>query len=195
MSIPRALNDELKSRYGEPHRHYHTWDHVAALCRHVRDVHPGWTRLEPVRWALFWHDAIYDPRRSDNEELSAQLLEKQGRGHISDKDLGFAAEIIRATAKHQVPDGLSAADEHDLALFLDIDLAILGAPEAVFDRYEADVRAEYAFVPEEVFRAGRARVLKSFSERPSIYFTPEGKARWEAQARANVARSLKALGA
>lgn len=193
MSVPAELIEGLKVRYGEPQRHYHTWDHITALKRHYDSLSDAWSRPEPVLWALYWHDAIYDPTRGDNEELSAQLLEEQGRGHISDDDLTFAAKIIRATAKHEVPDGLNASDTHDLALFLDIDLSILGAPTAVFDRYETDVRREYGFVPDEAFRAGRARILKGFAERQELYFTDAGRGLWDARARSNLQRSLDRL--
>ena len=193
MIIEGALRDELKARYAEPHRHYHTWDHVGALCRHFASVRNSFSRWSPVIAAIFFHDAIYDPMRSDNEELSAQLLEHHAQDLMSADDLAFAAAIIRATAKHEVPAGLNAEDEHDLALFLDIDLAILGAPDAVFDQYEADIRWEYAFMPAEAFRAGRRGVLESFASRDTIYFTAEGQEHWEAQARLNLARSLAAL--
>jgi predicted metal-dependent HD superfamily phosphohydrolase len=193
LSVPAELIEGLKARYGEPQRHYHTWDHITALKRHYDSLSDAWSRPEPVLWALYWHDAIYDPTRGDNEELSAQLLEEQGRGHISDDDLTFAAKIIRATAKHEVPDGLNASDAHDLALFLDIDLSILGAPAAVFDRYETDVRREYGFVPDEAFRAGRARILKGFAERQELYFTDAGRGLWDARARSNLQRSLDRL--
>ncbi|QYI99632.1 hypothetical protein KUV46_09735 [Thalassovita mediterranea] len=193
MSIPSDLIEGLKARYGEPQRHYHTWDHIEALKRHFDSLKAHWHRPEPVLWALYWHDAIYDPTRPDNEELSARLLEEEGPGHLRAADLAFAAEIIRATAKHEEPEGLSDDDGADLALFLDIDLSILGAPEPVFDQYEVNVRKEYAFVPEEAFRAGRTKVLKSFADRPAIYFTGEGQSRWDAQARRNLARSLAQL--
>jgi predicted metal-dependent HD superfamily phosphohydrolase len=193
MSIPTELIEGLKARYGEPQRHYHTWVHIEALKRHFDSLKAHWHRPEPVLWALYWHDAIYDPTRPDNEELSAQLLEEEGASHLEAADLALAAEIIRATAKHDVPEGLSDDDRADLALFLDIDLSILGAPEPVFDQYEVNVRREYAFVPEEVFRTGRAKVLKSFADRPAIYFTDEGRSRWDAQARRNLSRSLAQL--
>lgn len=193
MSIPTELIEGLKARYAEPQRHYHTWEHIEALKRHFDSLKAHWHWPEPVLWALYWHDAIYDPTRPDNEELSAQLLEEGGADHLGSNDLAFAAEIIRATAKHEVPEGLSDDDRADLALFLDIDLSILGAPEPVFDQYEVNVRKEYAFVPEEDFRTGRAKVLKSFADRPAIYFTEEGRSRWDAQARRNLARSLAQL--
>tara|TARA_R110000803_G_scaffold38486_7_gene83293 strand:- start:1068 stop:1655 length:588 start_codon:yes stop_codon:yes gene_type:complete len=193
LSLPARLIETLKARYGEPQRHYHTWDHIDALKRHFDGLAGHWHRPEAVLWALYWHDAIYDPARPDNEELSAQLLEAEGKVLLAEDDLAFAAQIIRATAKHQIPDGLDDVDENDLALFLDIDLSILGAPELVFDQYEVDVRAEYAFVPDEAFRAGRLRILKSFAERETIYFTEAGQKRWAEQARANLARSIAQL--
>lgn len=193
MNVPARLLDGLKVRYGEPQRHYHTWDHIGALKRHYDDLAVHWRRPVPVLWALYWHDAIYDPTASDNEELSAQLLEAEGSSVLAEDDLAFAAQIIRATAKHEIPAGLDDADESDLSLFLDTDLSILGAPEPVFDQYEADVRAEYAFVPDEAFRAGRLRILKSFADRETIYFTKVGQKRWDQQARANLARSIARL--
>jgi predicted metal-dependent HD superfamily phosphohydrolase len=92
-----------------------------------------------------------------------------------------------------VPEGLPAQDARDLALFLDIDLSILGAPEPVYDQYEQDIRAEYAFVPADAYRAGRGAILKGFLSRPRLYFTDIAHAEWDAAARANLARALRAL--
>ena len=101
--------------------------------------------------------------------------------------------MIRATATHTVPEGLSAQDTEDLALFLDMDLSILGAPEPIYDRYEQDIRAEYAFVPEEAYRAGRGAILTGFLSRPRLYFTDIAHAEWDASARSNLARAVRAL--
>lgn len=194
MSVPASLLDALKIRYAEPHRHYHTWTHVEALLRHYERLKADMARPEAVLRALYWHDAIYDPRASDNEARSADLLIEEGRGPFNDDDdLGFAATIIRATARHLVPEGLSASDTADLSLFLDIDLSILAAPAPVFDQYERDVRAEYAFVSDEAFRAGRLAVLKTFMDRDRLYVTPMCRTDWEDPARANLARSIAAL--
>jgi predicted metal-dependent HD superfamily phosphohydrolase len=125
--------------------------------------------------------------------LSAQLLEQEAAEHLSPHDIGFAAAIIRATATHTVPEGLPAQDARDLALFLDIDLSILGAPEPVYDQYEQDIRAEYAFVPADAYRAGRGAILKGFLSRPRLYLTDIAHAEWDAAARANLARALRAL--
>jgi len=191
--IPAALMEALRQRHGEPQRHHHTWAHVEALLGHYRRWVRYLNRPGPVLWALYWHDAIYDPKAKDNEERSAQLLEQDAAGHLSPHDIQFAAAIIRATATHTVPEGLPARDAEDLALFLDMDLSILGAPEAVYDQYEQDIRAEYAFVPEEAYRAGRGTILKGFLSRPRLYFTDIAHAEWDAAARANLTRAVRAL--
>ncbi|MEO1965746.1 hypothetical protein [Hyphomonas sp.] len=191
--IPAALMEALRQRHGEPQRHYHTWAHVEALLGHYRRWVRYLNRPGPVLWALYWHDAVYDPRAKDNEEQSARLLEREAAGHLSPHDIDFAATIIRATATHTVPEGLLTQDAEDLALFLDMDLSILGAPEAVYDRYEQDIRAEYAFVPDEAYRAGRGAILTGFLSRPRLYFTDIAHAEWDAAARANLTRAVRVL--
>ena len=191
--IPAALMEALRQRYDEPQRHYHTWAHIEALLGHYRRWVRYLNRPGPVLWALYWHDAVYDPNAKDNEELSAQLLEQDAAGHLSPHDIDFAAAIIRATATHTVPEGLSERDTEDLALFLDMDLSVLGAPEPVYDQYERDIRAEYAFVPEDAYRAGRGAILTDFLSRPRLYFTDIAHAEWDAAARANLTRALRVL--
>ncbi len=191
--IPKALIDELKARYSEPERHYHNWDHIEALLRHYRRWEKHFHRPGPVLWALYWHDAIYDPQAKDNEEQSAVLLEDRAASHLSSGDLAFAAAIIRATAAHKVPGGLSAEDAADAALFLDFDLSILGAPTHVYDRYETDIRKEYDFVQEAAFRAGRGVILKGFLARERLYLTDLAHAEWDKPARENLKRAIVSL--
>ena len=191
--IPAVLMDGLRARYREPQRHYHTWAHIEALLGHYRRWVRYLNRPGPVLWALYWHDAVYNPQAKDNEEQSAQLLEREAAGHLSPHDIAFAAAIIRATATHTVPGGLLTHDAEDLALFLDMDLSILGAPQPVYDRYEQDIRAEYAFVPETAYRAGRGAILNGFLARPRLYFTDIAHTEWDAPARANLARAARAL--
>lgn len=191
--IPAPLLDALRARYTEPQRAYHSWDHIEALLRHYRRWEAHFHRPVPVLWALYWHDAIYDPQAKDNEEQSAVLLEQEARGNLSAEDTAFAASIVRATTAHKVPDQLGAKDKEDTALFLDLDLSILGAPIHVYDRYETDIRKEYAFVPIEAYRAGRGAILKGFLARERLYLTDLAHAEWDAPARANLKRAIAAL--
>lgn len=191
--IPAPLLEGLRTRYAEPQRHYHNWAHVETLLEHFRRWEDEFHRPEPVLWALYWHDAIYDPAARDNEEQSAHLLEQEAVEYLSEDDLAFAATIIRATATHTVPDGLSPDDMADLSLFLDLDLSILAAPQPVYDQYEKNIRAEYAFVPEEQFRVGRSAILKGFLNRERLYFTQQAHREWEETARANLERAIAVL--
>lgn len=193
INCPNHIIEELQTRYTEAGRHYHSWDHIEALLRHYRRWENQFHRPVPVLWALYWHDAIYDPKAKDNEEQSALLLEQEAKGHLPADEIAFAAAIIRATTAHKVPEGLSEQDAADTALFLDLDLSILGSPAHVYDRYEHDIRKEYAFVPEEAFRAGRASILKGFLARGRLYLTDLAHGEWDAQARANLKRSITNL--
>jgi predicted metal-dependent HD superfamily phosphohydrolase len=169
--------------------------HIEALLGHFETFAAQMHDPSRVLWALYWHDAIYDPMRGDNEALSADLLRAEGAGVLPDAALEEAAVIIEATAKHQLPERLEGGALSDAALFLDMDLSILGAREAVFDVYEDNIRHEYSFVPEEVYRTARANILKGFLGRDKLYFTDDCGALWEAPARANLARSIARLSA
>ncbi len=193
MNVPPGLLDALKARYGEPQRHYHTWAHIESLLANFRRWESHFHRPEPVLWALYWHDAIYDPRASDNEEQSARLLEQEAAGHLAPEDIAFAAQIIRATAGHRVPEGLTGPDADDLSLFLDLDLSSFAALESDFAQKQHDIRAEYDFVPDERFRIARKAILKDFLGRETLYLTDLAHAEWDQQARANLARAISGL--
>jgi len=183
----------LKARYGEPQRAYHSWAHIEALLGYFQTFTVYIHDKSRILWALYWHDAIYDPMRGDNEAVSADLLRTEGAGALPAETLEEAALIIEATAKHQLPERLSGDALSDAALFLDMDLSILGAREDVFDVYEHNIRREYSFVPEEVYLTARANILKGFLARERLYFTETCGALWEAPARANLVRSISKL--
>ena len=178
----------LSARYAEPQRASHTIAHIAHCLEEFGGARDLAADPLAVEMALWYHDAVYDPRRHDNEEKSAELAAADARL------LGLAAsfgdrvaDLIR-TSTHR-----ALAEDPDAKLFSDIDLAILGRPVDVFDEYERKVRVEYAWVPEPAFRAGRSAILRSFLERPSIYATEHFRAKYEAPARDNLARSIRRL--
>ncbi len=185
---PAALFDALVSCYAEPHRAYHTLEHLRECFEHLDGAAAHAERHVEVELALWFHDAIYDTRALDNEARSAlwayEVLVDAG---VSRATARRVSDLILVT-KH---DG--TAQTGDQALLLDIDLAIFGADEARFDAYEQQVRREYAWVEEPEFRATRSGILKSFLERPALYLTQHFGDRFEAEARRNLARSLEKL--
>ncbi|MCS7194534.1 MAG: hypothetical protein NZ849_06425 [Meiothermus sp.] len=174
-----ALLDELLTRYAEPQRYYHNLAHL----EHLLGLLPQDPRLELAAW---FHDAVYDPTRTDNEEESARLAQKRLAAlGLSQELIGEVLRIVRATRTHRAEDPLTA-------LFLDADLAILGADPKTYARYAQAIRKEYSWLPEVVFRQRRAELLRDFLSRPRIYQTKRF-AGLEGAARQNLAWELQGL--
>jgi predicted metal-dependent HD superfamily phosphohydrolase len=169
---------DIERRYAEKHRHYHTLRHIGAMLELLPDAE------ETVLAAVWFHDAIYDGDR--NEERSAALArEALTELGFEEDSIRRVEELILATTSHAPT---TTAQE-----FLDADLAILGSKPERYDEYVAQVRKEYAHVPDALFRAGRNRILQSFLDRPRIYLTAAFYERFEQQARDNVRRESGAL--
>ena len=64
---PPALRARLAAMYAEPHRRYHTLAHIDALCRHLTRWRALAMDAHSIDAAIWFHDAIYDTRRSDND--------------------------------------------------------------------------------------------------------------------------------
>ncbi len=170
-------------------RSYHSWRHVRAVLGALnRWLGPN---LPPaLLQAALWHDAVYDPKASDNEEKSAEVCAAHLREIGTDEEIiSRAVALILATKKHLPPD-----DQPDALALLDADLWILGASERAYDRYAKLIRQEYAHVPEDAYKKGRAAVLGKFLERKRIYYGswPDVPVR-EARARANLRREIQSL--
>lgn len=190
--IDDTLKSELTGLYRDADRHYHGLSHIEALLALATHFRALLSDPEAVEAAIWFHDAIYDSRASDNEARSAALAVERLGGRIDGERLSRISGMIEATATHIVPDLGDDSANSDAALFLDMDLSVLGSPEAEFHRYEKAVRREFAWVDEPAWRAGRSAVLKKFLDRPRIFHSDAFR-HLEARARANIARSIKAL--
>jgi predicted metal-dependent HD superfamily phosphohydrolase len=179
----------LIARYQEPHRHYHTTQHLAECFARLDEVDVPIEHAPEVELASWYHDAIYDTHRQDNEAQSAALARSEGgRAGLPEAVLARVDALILATRHDAAP------ATPDATLLVDVDLAILGAPVERFDEYERQVRTEYAWVPVPLFRSRRREILEGFLSRPRIYGTEAFRATFEDAARANLSRSIRALG-
>lgn len=184
-----ALHASLLTRYAEPQRHYHTLQHLRECLERLRDASHMAVRLHEVEVALWFHDAVYDVRAADNEQRSAHLaVEAVRAAGLTTEVAERIAALIMATRHDVVP------HDTDAQLLVDVDLAILGADDARFDEYERQVREEYAWVPRFIFRRKRRGVLQGFLDRAHIYSTAHFRNELESAARANLTRSITALG-
>ena len=178
----------LSTRYGEPHRAYHTLRHVAHCLDEFEEVRALARNPVAVEMALWYHDVVYDPRAKDNEERSA------GIASAAAVAMGLpAATGLRVADLVRVSTHTGLAPDPDAQLFADVDLSVLGRPAEAFDEYERQIRVEYAWVPEPAFRTARAAILKSFLDRPSIYGSEFFRRKYEESARRNLSSSLQKL--
>lgn len=194
----RSAADALLARWTEPHRRYHDKRHLERVLGTLRQLSAeegSRTSSGPVdlndlaALAAWYHDAVYQPTRSDNEERSAALARRQlAQLDVSAAIVGEVTRLVLLTKSHD-----PAQHDRAGALLCDADLAILATPADVYDAYSAAIRAEYSHVPERDYRAGRAAVLTRLAARSHLFHTGYGRAAREQAARANIARELQGL--
>lgn len=180
--------DDLLARYREPQRRYHTVTHVAHVLRSVTELLAEVPVPDPtsVRLAAWFHDAVYQPASASNEADSAALAERTLEGcEVAPERIATVARLVLATAAHEP----AAPDE---AVLVDADLGVLAAEPEGYRTYTEQVRAEYAHLDEPAWRVGRARVLRSFLERPVLFHTAPMR-RLDPRARANLSAELQTL--
>ncbi|NGX07055.1 hypothetical protein [Mycobacteroides franklinii] len=191
MTATTVLTDDVRSdllrRWSEPHRRHHDVVHLREVLDAVELLAQDGAVFDrdAVELAAWFHDAVYDIGRADNERQSADLARKLLPPHIGDE----VARLVILTETHRV-------EPHDTngAVLSDADLSVLGAAAERYSRYVDAVREEYASIPDQVFRRERARVLRALLEKAELFHTEAGRARWEAAARRNVEAELRRLG-
>ena len=180
--------DALCKYYSEPHRAYHTLEHIKDCFRRLLISYSREANLSALQFALWYHDAIYDIGARNNEERSAELARHDAlKMRLGDGFADRVGMLILAT-KHEV---LPTAD--DAKLIVDLDLFSLSLPRSEFERNSQLIRREYAAISDDVFRDGRMQFLRAFLAREYIYCTEEFRLRHEIQAQANLRRELHEL--
>ncbi|HET8699272.1 MAG TPA: N-methyl-D-aspartate receptor NMDAR2C subunit [Gammaproteobacteria bacterium] len=185
---PEGLYERLLACYSEPRRYYHTRRHLDECFAAFEAVRSSATHPAEIEIALWFHDAIYDTKRNDNEAKSADWA------RAALLDAGVSAEVaervhalVLATRHAAAPQG------NDAAILVDVDLSILGAKPQRFAEYERQVRLEYEWVPDRLFRRTRRKILEEFLRRPSIYTSEPFRGTRERAAQSNLRRSVEQL--
>ena len=184
----QIIYNDLRSHYRESHRAYHTFEHIKACFYHLDNIILSLENPFCVELALWFHDIIYDPKSASNELDSAEYASVQlQKLNLSTKLIKQVHSLILLTAHPSYP---QTSDEK---ILIDIDLSILGADRAVFDRYERNIRKEYKWVDNQTYRAERAKLLKQFLKQSSIYQTSHFIESQEQQAQKNIQYLLQKL--
>lgn len=204
----RAAGVDLMARYAQPHRRYHTVRHLREVLAIVDELESEADDADAVRMAAWFHDAIYQVRLGEpsesvdessgsatdgdaisNEEASARLAERVlAESGVPAARVAETARLVRVTQTHRIEAG-----DRNAAVLCDADLAVLGAPDERYRQYTLEVRQEYARVPDEDFRRGRAEILQSLLAAPTLFHTAVAGERYERRARVNLAAEIAAL--
>ena len=190
-TLPRqpVIGADLIRRYSEPHRRYHTAEHLRQVLVMIDELADDSHDIFLVRLAAWFHDAVYaiPPGQVSNEEASARLaLRELARTGLEQEELSQVARLVRLTETH-----LPGSRDPEGELLCDADLAILAAAPEAYARYVEQVREEYASVPDDVFAAGRLEVLTRLAER-ELFRTSKGR-RLVGAARRNLEAEMAAL--
>ena len=178
----------MLAAWSEPQRHYHDLRHLHECLARWQSWQAQARHAGEVALALWYHDAVYQPRSGDNELRSAEWAARtMSEAGVAKERIDRVHALIMAT-RHDAP-----AESPDAKLLVDIDLAVLGAAPERFDEYDRDVRAEYAWVPEALYREKRREVLQGFASRDRIYQTDTAHQQLEAQAKLNLAAAVARL--
>jgi predicted metal-dependent HD superfamily phosphohydrolase len=183
---PTQVFTHLVQAYAAPGRAYHNLDHLRALFQDFHQYRHLLTRPLLVQLAIWFHDLVYDPTRTDNEKESA----KQARLMLAEwpltaEEVSFIETLILDTVRHT-----ASLPKLDNQLFLDMDLRILGSEPDEYEQYASQIRAEYQQIPESLYQPGRIQVLRRLLSRPRLYGTEIFFQTYEAKARQNVAEEI-----
>lgn len=188
-AIKKSVFNSLVTLYSEPHRAYHNLKHIHNLLGWAENWGENINNFQTMGFAIWFHDAIYDPRRNDNEEQSANLAVARLKYlKVPDAQIATARQMILATKTHDLTDLDSEGK-----LFLDLDLSILGADASAYQAYSRAIRREYSFVAEPLYRNGRQRILQNFLARDFIYATAPVRETFELPARENIQNEIVEL--
>ncbi len=184
------LYQDLVSRYSESHRKYHTLQHLENCFERLDECMTLARFPNEMALAFWFHDAFYDTQSKDNELKSAQWASSTVLAAGLPMEAAERIYLLIMATQHNVPPSGSDAE-----LLVDIDLSILGSESSRFDEYEQQIREEYDWVPELLYRQERLKLLNGFLARPHIFYTSLFFDRYERQARLNIERVILRLGA
>ncbi|WP_022953160.1 HD domain-containing protein [Leucothrix mucor] len=178
---------ELHQAHADEARFYHNEQHISECLSQFQLIRTLAERPAEVEIAFWFHDAVYETKASDNEARSAEwaktFLSSVGVDEVS---VARVVAMIIATKSHKTYDT-------DSALLVDIDLGILGASEAAFERYDEAIRSEFHWAPLAQYKLARAQVLRGFLNREFIYKTDYFRSNYEQQARNNLELKIRQL--
>jgi len=184
-----AIGRALLAAWSEPHRSYHSVAHLRDILAGVDELADLADDADAVRLAAWYHDCVYQGLPEDEERSAVRAEQDLSRLGVPARLVDEVARLVRTTVSHDPAPG-----DHNAEVLSDADLAALALPAESYRRNTAAIRAEYAHIPDDEFRSGRAVVLRALLEGPGVFRTEPGRQRWEAAAQRNLRAELAGLG-
>jgi predicted metal-dependent HD superfamily phosphohydrolase len=182
------LWNEIKTNYSNKKRHYHTLTHLENLLQQLVAVKTKIKDWDTVLFTLYYHDIIYNPLKTTNEEKSAEFAQNRMQlVGVPQSIIDNCVSQILATKKHLL------STDSDTNFFTDADLCILGQPWEVYEQYYKQVRKEYTLYPDLIYNPGRKKVLQNFLQMEPIFKTDYFFEKLEEQAKENLKKELQQL--
>lgn len=186
--LTNELWTEIEQHYSGKKRHYHTLQHLNNLLTQLTEFKDKIQNWDTILFTLYYHDIIYNPIKSDNEEKSAELAESRLRQiYAPNEKIELCKRQIIATKTH------TKSTESDTNFFIDADLSVLGQDWDTYTSYYKSIRKEYAVYPDFLYNAGRKKVVKHFLAMDSIFKTDVFYKAFETQAKRNLTDELNIL--
>jgi predicted metal-dependent HD superfamily phosphohydrolase len=186
--LAMQLWEEIEENYSNKKRHYHTLNHLESLLQHLFTIKIQIKDWDTILFSLYYHDIIYNPLKTTNEEKSAEFAENRMQLiGVPQKTIENSLNQILATKKHLL------SLDNDTNIFTDADLSILGQPWNVYVNYYTQVRNEYALYPDLIYKPGRKKVLQHFLQMERIFKTDFFYTKFELRAKENLQKELELL--
>ena len=187
-SLIDQLWSELQSKYSNPTRHYHILAHLDNLIEQLLPIRNKIENWQVLIFSVAYHDIIYNTLKKDNEERSAVFAYERMTLLNFPSTLKEKCGLQILSTKHH-----RLNDDADTNYFTDADLSILGSDADSYITYTKQIRKEYSYFPDMLYKPGRRKVLAGFLEMENIFKTKYFRDKFEVQAKINISGELKSL--
>jgi predicted metal-dependent HD superfamily phosphohydrolase len=179
---------EIEKSYTAKKRYYHNQSHLENLLKELTSIKESIEDWDCTIFSIAYHDIVYNTLQKDNEEQSAAMAEQRlAEIAFPAQRISKCVEQILATKGHTI------SNNQDINFFTDADLSILGSSWEVYETYFKNIRKEYSYYPDLLYKPGRKKVLQHFLSMDKIFKTDEFFSRYEEQARKNLSAELERL--
>jgi len=158
MYLSEPSIKDLEKRWREPHRYYHNIDHLILILKDIeKDIdfkHLSIYEKHAILLAAFFHDAVYDPKKDDNEEKSVKIFRFAFK-NTDPKMTSTVSDLIMVTKYRKRP--ITKLKR----ILWDADNAGFKKGYSWLFKTEKLIQKEYSYLPKEKFREGKIKFLET----------------------------------